>query len=228
MGVKPAQVADLLALKGDAIDNIPGAPGIGDKGARDLILRFGSVEAALDHAAEVERKMYRESLQNNRDRILLSKKLATIDTTCRSSSRWSAVQAQAARPRRAEAGLQGAGVLQPDQGTRSDRGRAHARLPDARFRRSCWKRGLRRFPPDAPVADQRCRARRGIARRHHGGLRATKPARAAPSPIDVLREALRHALLDVRPPQDRARRKVTCRSNWLRTWASRRADLRTT
>jgi DNA polymerase-1 len=80
MGVKPKQVADLLALKGDAIDNIPGAPGIGDKGARDLILRFGSVEAALDRAGEVERKMYRESLQNNRERILLSKKLATIET----------------------------------------------------------------------------------------------------------------------------------------------------
>ena len=42
MGVPPEQVADLLALKGDAIDNIPGAPGIGDKGARDLISRFGS------------------------------------------------------------------------------------------------------------------------------------------------------------------------------------------
>ena len=81
MGVKPAQVADLLALKGDSIDNIPGAPGIGDKGARDLIQRFGSVEAALDHAGEVERKMYRESLQNNRDQILLSKHLATIDTS---------------------------------------------------------------------------------------------------------------------------------------------------
>ena len=80
MGVKPSQVADLLALKGDSIDNIPGAPGIGDKGARDLILRFGSVEGALEHAAEVERKMYRESLQNNREQILLSKKLATIDT----------------------------------------------------------------------------------------------------------------------------------------------------
>src|SRR5579875_1633497 len=80
MGVKPSQVADLLALKGDAIDNIPGAPGIGDKGARDLIARFGSVEAALDRAAEVERKMYRESLQNNRDQILLSKQLATIHT----------------------------------------------------------------------------------------------------------------------------------------------------
>lgn len=80
MGVKPTQVADLLALKGDAIDNIPGAPGIGDKGARDLIAKFGSVEAALDRAAEVERKMYRESLQNNREQILLSKQLATIHT----------------------------------------------------------------------------------------------------------------------------------------------------
>ncbi len=80
MGVKPSQVADLLALKGDSIDNIPGAPGIGDKGARDIISRFGSVEAALDHAAEVERKMYRESLLNNREQILLSKQLATIHT----------------------------------------------------------------------------------------------------------------------------------------------------
>ncbi len=46
MGVRPDQVADLLALKGDAVDNIPGAPGIGDKGAQDLIEQFGSVEAA--------------------------------------------------------------------------------------------------------------------------------------------------------------------------------------
>src|SRR5581483_6618098 len=80
MGVKPRQVADLLALKGDSIDNIPGAPGIGDKGARDLIVRFGSVEAALERAAEVERKMYRESLLNNRDQVLMSKQLATIQT----------------------------------------------------------------------------------------------------------------------------------------------------
>src|SRR5579863_9100246 len=78
MGVKPSQVADLLALKGDSVDNIPGAPGIGDKGARDLIARFGSVEALLDRAAEVERKMYRESLLQNRDQIVLSKQLASI------------------------------------------------------------------------------------------------------------------------------------------------------
>jgi DNA polymerase I len=78
MGVAPPQVADLLALKGDTIDNIPGAPGIGEKGAKDLIQRFGSVENALEHASEVERKTYRESLQNNREQILLSKRLATI------------------------------------------------------------------------------------------------------------------------------------------------------
>ncbi len=80
LGVRPDQVADLLALKGDAIDNIPGAPGIGDKGARDLIEQFGSVEAALERAAEVQRKMYRESLRNNVERIRMSKRLATIAT----------------------------------------------------------------------------------------------------------------------------------------------------
>ena len=80
MGVTPAQVADLLALKGDSIDNIPGAPGIGDKGAKDLIEKFGSLDAALDRAGEVERKTYRESLQKHREQILLSKKLATIET----------------------------------------------------------------------------------------------------------------------------------------------------
>src|SRR5580704_4561897 len=81
MGVKPTQVADLLALMGDSVDNIPGAPGIGEKGAQSIITRFGSVESALERAAEVEKKTYRESLQNNREKILLSKRLATIDTT---------------------------------------------------------------------------------------------------------------------------------------------------
>lgn len=78
MGVEPAQVIDLLALKGDSVDNIPGAPGIGDKGARDLIAAYGSVEGAIEHADEVKRKTYRESLQNNGNQILLSKKLATL------------------------------------------------------------------------------------------------------------------------------------------------------
>jgi DNA polymerase-1 len=80
LGVRPEQVADLLALRGDAVDNIPGAPGIGEKGAKDLIERFGSVEAALEHAAEVERKAYRESLQNSAGQVRMSKRLATIAT----------------------------------------------------------------------------------------------------------------------------------------------------
>ncbi len=77
LGVPPERVVDVMALRGDSIDNIPGAPGIGDKGSVEIIKRFGSVEAALDHAAEVERKTYRESLQNNREQVLLSKQLAT-------------------------------------------------------------------------------------------------------------------------------------------------------
>jgi len=79
LGVPPERVVDVMALRGDSIDNVPGAPGIGDKGSVELIKRFGSVEAALDHAAEVEKKTYRESLLNNRGNVLLSKQLVTID-----------------------------------------------------------------------------------------------------------------------------------------------------
>jgi DNA polymerase-1 len=80
LGVPPERVVDVMALRGDAIDNIPGAPGIGDKGSVELIKRFGTVEQALQRAAEVEKKTYRESLQNNREAILFSKSMATIDT----------------------------------------------------------------------------------------------------------------------------------------------------
>ena len=80
LGVPPERVIDVMALRGDSIDNIPGAPGIGDKGSVELIKRFGTVESALDHAAEIEKKTYRESLQNNREIVLFSKKMATIDT----------------------------------------------------------------------------------------------------------------------------------------------------
>jgi DNA polymerase-1 len=81
LGVPPERVIDVMALRGDSIDNIPGAPGIGDKGSVELIQQFGTVEAALDRAEEVKRKTYRESLQNNRDNILLSKELVTIHTS---------------------------------------------------------------------------------------------------------------------------------------------------
>ncbi len=80
LGVPPERVIDVMALRGDSIDNIPGAPGIGDKGSVEIIKRFGTVEQALERAAEVERKTYRESLLNNRETILFSKSMATIDT----------------------------------------------------------------------------------------------------------------------------------------------------
>jgi len=78
LGVPAERVIDVMALRGDSVDNIPGAPGIGDKGSVELIQQFGSVEAALDHASEVKRKTYRESLENNREAVLLSKELVTI------------------------------------------------------------------------------------------------------------------------------------------------------
>jgi DNA polymerase-1 len=79
LGVPPEKVVDVMALRGDSVDNIPGAPGIGDKGSVDLIVEFGSVDAVLDRVAEVKRKSYRESLEQNRDAVLLSKELVTID-----------------------------------------------------------------------------------------------------------------------------------------------------
>jgi DNA polymerase-1 len=78
LGVPPEKVVDVMALRGDAVDNIPGAPGVGDIGSVKLIKKFGSVEAVLDHAAEVGGKVG-ESLQQNRDAVLLSKELVTID-----------------------------------------------------------------------------------------------------------------------------------------------------
>ena len=71
LGVPPERVIDVMALRGDSIDNIPGAPGIGDKGSVEIIKRFGTVEQALDRAAEVEKKTYRESLhEQSRHRSL--------------------------------------------------------------------------------------------------------------------------------------------------------------
>ena len=80
-GVPPSKIADLLGLMGDSIDNIPGAPGIGEKGATKIIQQFGSAEEAMKRAAELTHKTYRESLQNNQEIIRQSVELATVHTT---------------------------------------------------------------------------------------------------------------------------------------------------
>ncbi len=77
-GVPPTKIIDLLGLMGDQIDNIPGAPGIGEKGAMKLVQQFGSAEEAMRCADEVTHKTYRESLQNNQEIIRQSLELATI------------------------------------------------------------------------------------------------------------------------------------------------------
>lgn len=87
-GVNPIQIPDLLGLWGDSSDNIPGAPGIGEKGAKALIQRFGSIEASLEHANEVKNKRQRESLKENREQILMSKQLVTINTNVKVDLNW--------------------------------------------------------------------------------------------------------------------------------------------
>jgi DNA polymerase-1 len=77
-GVTADKLVDLLGLMGDAIDNIPGAPGIGSKGAVQIIQQFGSIEAALAGWESVKHKTYRESLRNNADLIRQSRELARI------------------------------------------------------------------------------------------------------------------------------------------------------
>lgn len=79
-GVPASKIIDLLGLMGDSVDNIPGAPGIGEKGAVNLVQTFGSVEEAMRRADEVKHKTYRESLKNNAEIIRQSLELATIKT----------------------------------------------------------------------------------------------------------------------------------------------------
>jgi DNA polymerase-1 len=79
-GVPPERVVDVMALVGDAVDNVPGVPGIGDKGARDLVREFGSLEAVLENADKVKRASYREGLKAHREDALLSKQLVTLRT----------------------------------------------------------------------------------------------------------------------------------------------------
>ncbi|HEY7697581.1 MAG TPA: DNA polymerase I, partial [Vicinamibacteria bacterium] len=79
-GVPPEKVADVLALMGDSIDNIPGVPGIGEKGASKLVSEYGSLESLLEHAHEVRNKRHREALEQHGEGARLSKELVTIAT----------------------------------------------------------------------------------------------------------------------------------------------------
>src|SRR5262245_40530248 len=79
-GVSASKVVDLLGLMGDSVDNIPGAPGVGPKGAVQIIQDYGSIENAWTHWEGIKNKRYRESLRDNAELIRKSRELAEIKT----------------------------------------------------------------------------------------------------------------------------------------------------
>jgi DNA polymerase-1 len=93
-GVAPEQIPDLLALWGDTSDNIPGAPGIGEKTARDLIQKFNSIENLLDRAEEIQSAKHRTSVMENRQQIILSKQLVTVSTSLPIETKWEEFKVQ--------------------------------------------------------------------------------------------------------------------------------------
>jgi DNA polymerase-1 len=79
MGVYPEQIADFLALVGDSVDNIPGVPGIGKKGAAELLAKYGSVAGLLEHLDDLKPKQ-RAGIEEGREVLAMSQRLATIAT----------------------------------------------------------------------------------------------------------------------------------------------------
>ena len=78
-GLRPSQVIDLKSLMGDTSDNIPGVPGVGEKTARDLLLKYDTLDGVYEHIEEIKGKL-KEKLENNKELAYLSYKLATINT----------------------------------------------------------------------------------------------------------------------------------------------------
>ncbi|WP_035759009.1 DNA polymerase I [Flavobacterium tegetincola] len=78
---RPEQVIDFLGMMGDAVDNIPGLPGVGEKTAKKFLKEYGSMENLLEHTHELKGKM-KENIEANKEKGIMSKKLATIITDC--------------------------------------------------------------------------------------------------------------------------------------------------
>ena len=181
-GVPPEQVVDVLALMGDTIDNVKGVPGIGEKGARDLIATYGSLDALLERAAEVKAKKQREALARPRRRRAASRELVTHPTpTCRSRSTPRRSASAAPSRERCYALFSELGFRSLVHRVRADgrNGREGLRRGrDARRRRARWPteiRGARPRRPCASLAD-------GDA-----GMRADagRPGRVAPAPAQA-------------------------------------------
>jgi len=79
-GVWPHQVVDYLAMVGDTSDNVPGARGLGPKGARALLEQFGSLDEIIKRSAEIRNKGWRHAIEDNLTMIALSRQLVKIET----------------------------------------------------------------------------------------------------------------------------------------------------
>ncbi len=79
-GVPPEHVVDVLALMGDAVDNVPGVKGIGEKTALPLVQKYGSLENMYEHLDEIEKPAVRKKLEEQKEQAFLSKQLVTIHT----------------------------------------------------------------------------------------------------------------------------------------------------
>ena len=78
-GVPPEKVIDVQSLAGDSVDNIPGVPGIGIKTAAELINKFGSLDELLKKAETIKQPKRRQTLLDNKDNALISRKLVTLN-----------------------------------------------------------------------------------------------------------------------------------------------------
>merc|ERR1712164_58181 len=77
-GVDSSKVIDVQALAGDSSDNVPGVPGIGIKTAAELINKYGTLEKLLEKAVEIKQNKRRETIIENKDKAIVSKKLVTL------------------------------------------------------------------------------------------------------------------------------------------------------
>ena len=134
LGVKPEQVPDLLGLWGDASDNIPGAPGIGEKGAKEIIQTFGTIENALKNWEQVKKKTYQKSLHDNAEIIRVSHELATIHKDLDLELDLEVSRSEPPGPKSGGSIVYGTGVQKPDPGV-SRRAAGQDRRGGMAFRR---------------------------------------------------------------------------------------------
>ena len=209
-GVPPALITDLMGLRGDTSDNIPGVPGIGEKTATQLLQKFGSLDKVLESVDEISGAKRKENLTNHADDARMSKELATLQYDIETGVDLAGALDTRARPRRA---------ARVHARVRAARGARAARRSAARGRRGPRPQGRDR----ARDRDRRrdpCRHRRrapdrGRARRRSLGRRRRRahphrrelPRRARRRPRRQAARRPRPEVARRRPPRAACRRR---------------------